>query len=193
MEPQKALGGRIMDYVKLLSELDINPTLHKSRLLILLYVFAGDKNTESIEGITKLAKLDFLLRYPVMLKRALDAKGVSSKGVMIQENEINSVESEMVRYRFGPWDHNYRFYLNLLVGEGLVKITAEGRTVVITLTNQGFSLAETLCDEPLFEIYKIRSEILKRHFNLTSTNLMKFIYETFPEIISLNSGKRITL
>lgn len=182
-----------MDYVEILADLDEQPVLHKSRLLLLLYVFAGENNEGAIEGITKLAKLDFLLRYPTMLKQALEAKGASTKDLFIEEHELYSVESEMVRYRFGPWDHRYRFYLNLLVGEGLIKVVSEGRKVIIALTDNGFMIANKLSTNPLLQIYAFRAEIIKRHFNMTSTNLMNFIYDTFPEIISLNSGKRIQL
>jgi len=99
----------------------------------------------------------------------------------------------MVRYRFGPWDHKYRFYLNLLAGEGLIKIISEGRMIIISLTDKGFALGNKLSKNPLLEIYTLRAKILKRHFNISSTNIMKFIYENFPEIVSLNSGKRIHL
>jgi len=182
-----------MDYVEILAELDEQPDLHKSRLLLLLYVFAGENNESAIEGITKFAKLDFLLRYPTMLKRALEVKGISTKDLSIEDHELYSVESEMVRYRFGPWDHRYRFYLSLLAGEGLIKIISEGRKTIISLTDKGFALGHKLSTNPLFQTYTLRAGILRRHFNLTSTYLMKFIYETFPEIVSLNSGKRIQL
>ena len=182
-----------MDYVEILADLDNQPVLHKSRLLLLLYVFAGDNNGNTIEGITKLAKLDFLLRYPTMLKRALEIKGESIKNLLIEDHELYSVESEMVRYRFGPWDHRYRFYLNLLIGEGLIKIISKGRTMIITLTEKGYNLASKINTNPLLQIYTKRAVILKRHFDITGTNLMKFIYDNFPEIVSLNSGMRIKL
>jgi len=182
-----------MDYVEILADLEEQPSLHKSRLLLLLLAFAGDKNDGEVDGITKLAKLDFLLRYPTMLKRALEARGASTRDISVEKHELYSVESEMVRYRFGPWDHRYRFYLNLLVGEGLIKVVSEGRKVVISLTPEGFAFATRIRENSLMNIYYRRASVLKRHFNLTSSNLMKFIYETFPEIVSLNSGKRIQL
>ena len=52
--------------------------LHLMRLLILLR--CADKRgrmPKPVEGITKLAKLDFLLRYPVYLERALIQLGKS--------------------------------------------------------------------------------------------------------------------
>ena len=179
-----------MDYVELLSALDANPVLHKSRIIILLYAFAEEPNSSPIEGIPKLAKLDYFLQYPNMLRRALEAKGISAKGMQLQNYEANSVEAEWAQYRFGPWEHSYRLYLNLLVGEGLIKMSNEGKEPIISLTEKGFHLGKELCKEPTLSIYRDRAILLKRHFNLTSTNLMRFIYSTFPEIISLNPEKR---
>lgn len=180
-----------MDLVRAIVNLEESPQLHAARLLILLDVFAKDKN-DSIEGLTKLAKLDFLLRYPVMLERALETKNKPTKSVELEEHERYSVESEMVRYRFGPWDHRYREILNVMVAQGLAKVIVEGRKVVVTLTDKGRENAKRLGQNRAFEPYIKRSKILKSNFDLTATNLMKFIYATFPEIISLQSNSPIS-
>lgn len=181
----------MMDLVETVAALDANPDLHAARLLILIAVFEGGKGGDAVEGLTKLAKLDFLLRYPVMLERALAAKGCSTRDVGLEDHERLSVESEMVRYRFGPWDHRYREFLNVLVGKGLVKVGIEGRKVVIALTDLGRTLVSRLSTSSEFEHYVRRSKLLKRHFDLRATNLMRFIYDTFPEVVSLRSNEKI--
>ena len=180
-----------MDVVEAVATLEGVPELHIARLLVLLDAFSGTDGSEAVEGLTKLAKLDFLLRYPVMLDRALQAKGKSVRDVLVLEHERQSVESEMVRYRFGPWDHRYREFLNILVAKNLAAVNVEGRTVVISLTASGRELARRLAADPLFEPYARRSEILKRHFDMTATNLMRFIYDTFPELVTLRSNEAI--
>jgi len=60
-----------MNIVEAVAGLEQPVELHLARLLLLLDTFAQDARNPSIEGLTKLAKLDFLLRYPVMLERAL--------------------------------------------------------------------------------------------------------------------------
>lgn len=180
-----------MDLVKTVADLDQSPELHVARLLLLIDAFSEDGQGGAIEGLTKLAKLDFLLRYPVMLERALEAKGRSSRDVQLEDNERCSVESEMVRYRFGPWDHRYRDFLNILVSKGLINIQMEGRKVVIGISELGHDVARQLVGNELFEQYGRRAKLLKRHFDLTATNLMRFIYDTFPEIISLRSNSLI--
>jgi hypothetical protein len=180
-----------MDLVKMIADLDQSPELHAARILLILDTFAENTQGGAIEGLTKLAKLDFLLRYPVMLHRALEARGNSTREVQLEDHERQSVESEMVRYRFGPWDHRYREFLNILVAKGLVTISIEGRKVVIILTEQGRDIARQLANHELFEQYARRARLLKRHFDLTATHLMRFIYDTFPEITTLRSNEAI--
>jgi len=179
-----------MDVVETVAELDAAPELHVARLLILIAAFTGEDDG-AVEGLTKLAKLDFLLRYSVMLDRALVARGRSTREVHLEHHERFSVESQMVRYRFGPWDHRYREFLNILVGKGLVTVGVEGRKVVIAPTERGKVVAADLAEDPLFEAYARRSILLKRHFDLTATNLMRFVYDTFPEIVTLRSNETI--
>jgi len=181
----------MMSLVETIANLDKSLDLHAARLLILINAFTNTGGESTVQGLTKLAKLDFLLRYPVMLERALIVKGRSTRDVGLEDYERQNVESEMVRYRFGPWDHKYRTLLNYLVAKGLVTINVEGRTVVIALTDAGSDCAHALTADDSFEQYTRRSKILKTHFDLTATNLMKFIYDTFPEIISLRSGASI--
>lgn len=182
----------MIDVVQAIADLDQEPELHAARLLILLSTFAEGEQGNSIEGLTKLAKLDFLLRYPVMLERALIAKDRSTAEVKLEEHERFSVESQMVRYRFGPWDHRYREFLNILIGKGLACMNVEGRTVVISITEEGRACAERIFADDTFEPYLRRARVLKRHFNLNASTLMRFIYDTFPEVVSLRSNDPIT-
>lgn len=181
----------MIDLVQSIADLDSAPELHLARILILLNAFSDENGDSQIEGLTKLAKLDFLLRYPTMLEKALLAKNCSIKDMELESHERYSVESQMVRYRFGPWDHRYRAFLNTLVSIGFVKLAIEGRKVIIILTDKGKIKAAELTNESIFTQYVKRSAILKRHFDITATHLMQFIYETFPDILSLQSNKRI--
>ena len=94
-----------MSLLEAFSELEGSDSLHEGRLLLLVSAFSPEAEVGGIAGLTKLAKLDFLLRYPVLLERALTARGRSTRAVELQDFERSSVESRMVRYRFGPWDH----------------------------------------------------------------------------------------
>lgn len=180
-----------MDFVQVIAGLDQSPELHMARLILILDAFAEDSQGEDIEGLAKLAKLDFLLRYPVVLKRALEAKGCSARAVCLADHESLSVESEMARYRFEPWDHRYRTLLSILVSKGLVSFSIEGQKVIIALTSTGRGTASQLAAYELFEQYSQRARLLKKHFNMTATRLMRLIYDTFPEIVALRPDEAI--
>jgi hypothetical protein len=186
-----------MDLVQTCAELEQHDDLHLARLLILINVFAGNKGTQTVEGLTKLAKLDFLLRYPAYLERALRAKQEAEEArksiekAAVADYERRSIESRMVRFRYGPWDHRYRRLLNILVGRGLVSLQIEGRTVKIGITEAGRQTANELIANEVFQPFDGRARLLKANFNIAGTNLMKFIYETFPEVVSLRYNEKI--
>jgi hypothetical protein len=109
----------------------------------------------------------------------------------VEDYERKSIESSMVRYRFGPWDFRYRRFLNTLASRGLASVTTEGRTIKIHLTDAGMEAAKQLVRAPSFTTMANRARLLKRHCDLSATNLMKFIYQTFPELGSMRAGTPI--
>ena len=108
----------------------------------MLLLAANDKGSKSIEGITKLAKLDFLLRYPNCLERALVAANRNSELANVKEYERSTLESKMIRFKYGPWDSRYRRWLNLLASRGLATVELQKKTIVIELTDKGQKIAE---------------------------------------------------
>lgn len=180
-----------MNLFRFLSELEEDSNLHTARLLVLLKEFAGRKGDRRINGLTKLVKLDFLLRYPVYMERALECKGISKDIVELQEYERKSVESTMIRFHYGPWDPRYYSFINLLVGRGLCEVNVKGRTVFIGLTQKGHETASKLSQQEEFTSIADRAQVLKKHFDISGGNLKTFIYETFPEIVSLKLGEVI--
>ena len=179
------------DIVDQLATLEDAGITHEGRLLILVSTFSEGDDSEGIRGLTKLAKLDFLLRYPTYLERALLARGRSTRAVNLKDHERVSVESRMVRYRFGPWDHRYPEMLRRLEARGLVVLHRDGRAVVVRATAAGSNAAVKLCETGSHDDVADRARALRTHLNLTATNLMKFIYDTFPEVVSLRSNEEI--
>lgn len=176
---------------EIVNHLEGDDSLHLGRLLVLIDAFAGKKGDQKLEGLTKLAKLDFLLRYPAFLERALRVRGSDASEVRVEDFERNSIEARMVRFRYGPWDHRYRRFLNTLAGRGLVDVCTSGRTVIIGLTERGRAAAEMLKSASEYAGIRQRAALLKRYLNLTATTLMEFIYDNFPEVASLRMGELI--
>lgn len=179
-----------MTLFDILKSLENNEDIHLGRILLLLNEFSG-KGKGEIEGLTKLAKLDFLLRYPVYLERALNTLGKADKS-NVKDYERRSVESKMVRFKYGPWDFRYRRFINTLVGLGLVYIRLEGRSYNLGLTQKGLEIAKPLAAEPTFQDFIDRAKLIRINFNQSGTTLMRFIYKTFPEIGSLQYGDKIS-
>lgn len=181
-----------MKLLDITTNLEQNNEIHLIRLLILIGVFSGKEGDKSINGLMKLAKLDFLLRYPTYLEEALRKKGIQTDKLNIKTFERNSIESSMIRYKYGPWDHRYRKFINILIGKGLVNVKIENKTIIIGLTGKGFDLFNSISNNEIFLETIQRAHILKTNFNISGTNLKNFIYETFPGIVSLKLGESIS-
>lgn len=167
--------------------------LHLARLLILIRALDQGKG-KPVEGIVKLAKLDFLLRYPNCLERALVARNVDATAANIKEFERNTIETKMTRFRYGPWDERYRRWIGLLVARGLVSTYAKGRTVHVELKDRGKEVATQLSEQNEFKDLDQRSRLIARAVGaMPATKLMDFIYTTFPEITDLKWGEEISL
>jgi hypothetical protein len=167
--------------------------LHVARLLLLLLAQSSGKG-KPVDGLTKLAKLDFLLRYPNSLERALSAEGHDASGAEIDAFERTTIETKMVRFRYGPWDHRYRKWVALLVAKGLALVYAKGKTVNIALTADGVRVAEELVRNLSMQKLHSRAKLITRRFGGKSgTALKNFVYETFPELTDMKWGQEIEI
>jgi hypothetical protein len=97
-----------MNLFECMQMLEEDTNFHMARLLILLKACGGRNGEQTVAGLTKLAKLDFLLRYPTYLERALSAKGKKTVKAQVTDSDRSSIESAMVRFKYGPWDFRYR-------------------------------------------------------------------------------------
>lgn len=174
-------------------EIENSDDFHAARLLLLLKASSGRKN-KPVDGIMKLAKLDFLLRYPNCLFRALQALGRDKDAAEISEQERNTIEARMIRFRFGPWDKRYRRWIGVLVSKGLANAYVDGRTVKVQLTPEGGKLADILGEMEEFSELKKRSKLISTAVGgYPATKLKDFIYKVFPEIVQMKWGKDIDL
>ena len=180
----------MLNLIEIVTSLDSNEDVHHARILVLLKAFQ-EPDKPALEGITKLAKLDFLLRYPASLEKALLARGVKKVNIPIDDFEAMTIEARMVRYRFGPWDHRYRRFINVLVAKGLVNVRLHGITIQIDLTHEGAKIADQLIASPGFGRVYDRAALLKKHLDLKARRLMEFIYEVFPELATLEFNEGI--
>jgi hypothetical protein len=153
---------------------------HAARLLLLMSIcgVAG-----RIDGLTKMAKLDFFARYPDFFEvaRAAVAPPEGEHGETHAESD-NAVESAMVRHHYGPWDKRYYHVLAYLEAKRLITVAKEGSSYRIALTDLGRESAKLLAARPSFAPLVERMRQIKKTFgNKTGTFLKDLIYRLFDE------------
>jgi hypothetical protein len=155
---------------------------HVARLLILIDAFTV--GGERLDGLTKLAKLDFLLRYPVFLERLLDrSRKAWPEGAGPTSAERRAVESRMIRYKYGPWDNRYYALVGALVGRGLVEASLVDGRLSLAMTDLGRGAARELAATEVWRAAHARSALLKRWFDVPGNQLKKLIYRELPEVV----------
>jgi DNA-binding PadR family transcriptional regulator len=149
---------------------------HAARLLLLLSLCG---TAGRINGLTKMAKLDFFARYPDFFEAARAATE-TAEALDDREPSDQAVESAMVRHHYGPWDKRYYHVLAHLEAKRLVSITKEGGSYRIALTDLGRERARALASRPSFAPLVERMRELKRAFGAkTGTALKELIYRLF--------------
>jgi len=154
---------------------------HAARLLLLLK-YAGGKYSK-ISGRLKLAKLDFFVRYPSYLKKAIEADAVITETI--------SPESPMIRYKYGPWDSKYYNIFAYLVAKGLISISPTKNGDEFTLTDRGQEAVNELQGPDFDEIINRCELVYKKFKNFSGTQIKDYIYNNFPEIVALPISSEI--
>ena len=175
------------------AEIDMSDDLHAARLLFLL-AEADKRAAKTIEGIMKLAKLDFLLRYPNCLERLLIHLDKSTIKADVKPYERTSIESKMIRFRYGPWDARYRRWIGLLVAKGLAITYKKGATIHVGITRSGLELVQVLSAQDEFADFSQRSKLIFSAVGSKSaTSLKDLVYKVFPEIVNMKWGEGIKI
>jgi hypothetical protein len=164
---------------------------HQARVLILVDEFTSGRR-KPLSGLTKLAKLDFLLRYPNFMERLLPAgKDSWTDGTRPSTFEYLAVESRVIRYKYGPWDDRYYPVLGALVGRGLLNLRRDTQGLEMEPTILGRQVASTLRRDPAWAVTSRRAELLYKHLNYTGNRLKTLIYAQLPEALDRPWGSEI--
>ncbi|MBZ9688443.1 hypothetical protein G9F72_019115 [Clostridium estertheticum] len=186
--------------VETIINIDSDDTNNIVRMLMLMYTFAGRNQTGKIEGITKLAILDFLLRYPVALDKALENiesqgnKTIYKKKFKLQSYEVNSIDAKMMKFNFAPWDFKYRRIVHILSAKDLIRINTDGKKTVLVITSKGIDTSNKIKILKDYEYLIVRCSIVKTVFGSWSQKkLIEMIYSTFPEILRVKAEMDVIL
>lgn len=176
-----------------------NLAYHVARLLILIGQCGKPQDRSgklpAIQGRTLLAKLDFFMRYPSYLKRAAQIKDItcsdSDLGIEYPD-EINTVESHMIRYLYGPWDSIYYTAIAYMVGKQLIEPPTAEKVETFKLSPKGREILSQIESDPAFSDLTRRAKTIYHLFNsYGGTRLKSFIYDNFPEVVNRGIGEEI--
>jgi len=158
--------------------------LHSARLLLLLSICGTqDRNTQlpRIDGLTKIAKLDFFVRYPAFFERV--AKELRQEIAPVKK----TVESKMVRFHYGPWDERYYQLLPYLEARNLISIkkSTEQNQYRFFLTELGNEVVQELLEmrefQSLLENMRQVARVLR---GKTGNQLKNLVYRVFDEEVA---------
>ena len=108
---------------------------HAMRIL-LLFKICGTAGR--IDGLTKMAKLDFFVRYPSFFDEVCRHLGVEGKPAAANKH----VESSMIRFHYGPWDQRYYHVLSYLESKRLIAVQQHGKAYCFKLTSSGETVSD---------------------------------------------------
>jgi hypothetical protein len=162
---------------------------HQARVLLLVNaVAASPRHARKLDGLTKLAKLDFLVRYPALASTVLDRLDDAEPGMHLSDEDVaapTEVEDPMTRYKYGPWDDRYYPVIGALVSRGLLRY-ARGRrgSVALVATAEGKRVAGTLADDPSWAVVADRcAAVAEASGGLTGNALKELIYVRLAELM----------
>jgi hypothetical protein len=143
----------------------------------------------------KLAKLDFLLRYPAFLESLNNRREiVDLTWLPPREAERKVVDAPMIRYKYGPWDHKYYAIVGSLVGRGLAEYSFSGKAKLgLKTTEPGTDVARQIRGLPEWRETVFRLDFIAHHYDLDGDELARMIYDAFPQMIEQPIGETIEI
>jgi hypothetical protein len=156
------------------------------RILSLVHAVAALPTTAGkVDSLTKLAKLDFLIRYP---DTRAAVRGTLAGQTETRENlRPGSGWTSMIRHKFGPWDDSYYPVIGALVARGLARyVRAKNRAVGVALTKAGNDLYDKLRSLDAWGDVVIEADVVAAEFGHLSGNKLKdAIYEALPQALDV--------
>ena len=171
---------------------------HQSLVLLLVRAVAEEPgNSGKLDGLTKLAKLDFLVRYPALAPVVLDELDSADPDLHLADADLSEptvVSDPMTRYKYGPWDDKYYPVIGALVARGLLRYsTGRKGNVALVPTALGRALATDLAADAAWEGTDDQCRAVARaSAGLTGNALKVRIYERLAKLMDRPHREMIT-
>lgn len=162
---------------------------HQARVLLLVTAVAAEQGHQrKLDGLTKLAKLDFLLRYPALASTVLDPLDPSDPRLHLAEGDVReptAVEAPMTRYKYGPWDDRYYTIIGALVGRGLLRyVRGRKGSVALAPTSEGKRHAAEIADTAQWSQIADRGQVIAQaSTGMTGNALKDLIYQRLADLM----------
>lgn len=162
---------------------------HQSRVLLLVDAVAAEPgHARKLDGLTKLAKLDFLVRYPALAVVILDGIETDDYRLHVDPTDRGTptdVEDPMIRYKYGPWDDRYYPVVGALVSRGLLRYVRGRRgSLALAPTATGRQIAEDLRGDDMWLDIADRCQLIAQaSTGLTGNALKERIYERLAHLM----------
>lgn len=151
---------------------------HAARLMLLMEICGS---AGRIDGLTKMAKLDFFTRYPDFFEVAR-ASVAPDSDIPPTTAADGAVEASMVRHHYGPWDKRYYHVLAYLEARQLISVIKEGKSYQIALSALGRERTKILAAKESFAPLVVRLKQIKAVFGRKSGTFLKdLIYRLFDQ------------
>jgi hypothetical protein len=146
---------------------------HLARLLLLIEALSAEGG--HVRAMSALARHDFLLRYPVILARVLAAQGVLMPAdLSVRVIEQHAIDSTMLRYKYGVWDHRYYPLIGRLVAAEFIALDRMTAPIQFRLSDGGAAAAAEFAG-PSWTLLRGRSRLLAEHLHVTGYQLGQLI------------------
>lgn len=144
---------------------------HAARILLLLRITGINGR---IDGLTKMAKLDFFVRYPQFFEKV--ARHIERPAAAA----TRTIESSMIRFHYGPWDQRYYHVLAYLEAKFLIQVSDHKNMRRLQLTPKGEAVANELRGQRSFQpVIEQMKRVKKTLGQKAGSTLKNLVYEVF--------------
>ena len=155
------------------------------RVLLLIVAFSGTTTKPgSMGGGDKLARLDFLLRYPKYLAAALRHIEAEEPSVVVEEDPLRD---RVIRYRHPTWSPSHNTIVGNLLGRGLIEAVPTSDGVDYRTIRLGRDLANSIGRDETWEAVNQNAKLVKHHFDMNAPALKHLLCAADAEIVNPGS------
>lgn len=146
---------------------------HQARVLLLISAFSG--RSRGLRGLSRLSRLDFLLRFPPVLDYVDlgEATGWPTAAATVPA-ERHATDIAFASSRYGLWTDRYTLIIGALLGKQLAAVVP-GRSLEMIATPAGRAAAAQLAMNHEWAATKLRADFLHQRLDVSAARLNELL------------------